>query len=79
MIVQRCIEIESRLPQVMAKVNVRASEYSDELLPYQIDNNGFRISQMLVGQEGLLGGSPTQKNNQMPLLQSETDELGALL
>lgn len=77
-IVQRCIEIESRLLRVMAEEKVRASDYSDELRLYQIDDYGIRISKMLVEQEGLLGGRPTQKNNQMPLPQFETDELGAL-
>ncbi|MFC0134266.1 RAD55 family ATPase, partial [Massilia eurypsychrophila] len=39
-IVQRYIEVESRLRRLMAVVKVRASEHSDELREYTIDKNG---------------------------------------
>ncbi|MNP02837.1 Circadian clock protein kinase hypothetical protein [compost metagenome] len=60
-IVQRYIEVESRLLRIMAVVKVRASAHSDELRLYQIDDNGLQISEMLSDQEGLLGGRPTRR------------------
>jgi circadian clock protein KaiC len=60
-IVQRYIEVESRLRRLIAVVKVRGSGHSDELREYTIDNHGLHIGEMLVRQEGLLGGSPTSK------------------
>ena len=57
-IVQRYIEVESRLRRVLAVVKVRASFHSDELREYTIDKDGIHIGEMLVEQEGLLGGRP---------------------
>jgi circadian clock protein KaiC len=59
-IVQRYIEVQSRLRRVMAVVKVRASAHSDELREYRIDNDGLRIGDMLLEEEGLLGGRPTR-------------------
>lgn len=59
-VVQRYIEVESRLRRVMAVVKVRASAHSDALRLYGIDDDGIRIGDMLPDQEGLLGGSPTR-------------------
>jgi len=60
-IVQRYIEVDSRLLRVMAVVKVRASAHSNELREFSIDAKGIHIGEMLVGQEGLLGGRPTTK------------------
>jgi circadian clock protein KaiC len=60
-IVQRYIEVDSRLLRVMAVVKVRASAHSNELREFSIDTNGIRIGKMLAGHEGLLGGRPTTK------------------
>lgn len=57
-IVQRYIEIDSRLQRIMAVVKVRASAHSDELRLYRIDDNGLQIGTRLHNQEGLLGGRP---------------------
>lgn len=62
-IVQRYIEIDSRLLRVMAVVKVRASAHSDELREFSIDEGGIRIGEMLPDQEGLLGGRPTRKSD----------------
>jgi circadian clock protein KaiC len=59
-IVQRYIEVQSRLRRVMAVVKVRASAHSDELREYSIGNDGIRIGDRLLGEEGLLGGRPTR-------------------
>jgi circadian clock protein KaiC len=60
-IVQRYIEVESRLLRVMAVVKVRASMHSNELRAYTIDGDGIQLGSMLTNQEGLLGGRPTRK------------------
>lgn len=60
-IVQRYIELESRLQRMMAVVKVRASAHSHELRSYHIDEDGIHIGDMLVDQEGLLGGRPTRR------------------
>ena len=60
-VVQRYIEVDSRLLRVMAVVKVRASPHSNELRLYRIDDGGIRIGEMLPDQEGLLGGRPTRK------------------
>ena len=62
-IVQRYIEVESRLLRVMAVVKVRASAHSDELRLYTIGDDGIRMGEMLPDQEGLLGGRPTRKRS----------------
>jgi len=60
-IVQRYIEIDSRLQRVMAVVKIRASGHSNELRLYSIGDDGIRLGEMLPEQEGLLGGRPTRK------------------
>lgn len=58
-IVQRYIEIESRLQRVLAVVKVRASAHSDELRLFSINDDGIEIGEKLSGYEGLLGGRPS--------------------
>ena len=60
-VVQRYIEVDSRLQRVMAVVKVRASAHSNQLRTYSIDSSGIRMGTMLPDQEGLLGGRPTRK------------------
>ncbi len=60
-IVQRYIEVDSRLRRVMAVVKVRASAHSNQLREYSIDAGGIQIGDMLGDQEGLLGGRPRRK------------------
>ena len=60
-IVQRYIEVDSRLRRVMAVVKVRASAHSDDLREFTIDADGIHIGETLGDQEGLLGGRPTRK------------------
>jgi len=63
-IVQRYIEVDSRLLRMMAVVKVRGSAHSDELRLFSITDDGIQISGMLTDQEGLLGGRPTKKGPQ---------------
>ncbi len=58
-IVQRYIEVDSRLRRMMAVVKVRASAHSDQLREFSIDADGIHLGGMLTEQEGLLGGRPT--------------------
>jgi circadian clock protein KaiC len=60
-IVQRYIEVDSRLRRVMAVVKVRASAHSDQLREFSIDSDGIQIGRTIIDQEGLLGGRPTRK------------------
>jgi len=60
-IVQRYIEVDSRLQRVMAVAKVRDSAHSNELRLFSIDDGGIRIGKMLDQYEGLLGGRPTRR------------------
>ena len=65
-IVQRYIEVESRLQRVLAVVKVRGSAHSNELRLFNIDAAGIQIGSMLVDLEGLLGGSPRHRQQPSP-------------
>jgi circadian clock protein KaiC len=58
-IVERYIEIESRLKRVLAVVKVRGSAHSDELRQFEINDSGIIIGEPVAGYSGLLGGRPT--------------------
>lgn len=60
-IVQRYIEVDSRLRRMLAVVKVRASVHSDELRLFEITEDGIRIGAMLAGHEGLLAGRPRRR------------------
>jgi circadian clock protein KaiC len=60
-ILQRYIEIDSRLRRMVAVVKVRGSAHSDELREFHIDDGGLQIGTTLADQEGLLGGRPHHK------------------
>ncbi|HWG10056.1 MAG TPA: ATPase domain-containing protein [Rhodanobacteraceae bacterium] len=62
-IVQRYIEIDSQLQRMMAVVKVRDSAHSHDLRIYHIDDDGIQIGDMLIDQEGLLGGRPTRSSH----------------
>ena len=62
-VVQRYIEVESRLRRLMAVVKVRGSKHSHELREFTIDDTGIMIGDMLPNEEGLLGGRPTKKRS----------------
>jgi circadian clock protein KaiC len=60
-IVQRYIEVDSRLLRVLAVVKLRGSEHSNELRLFHIDADGIKIGAMLPDREGLLGGQPSRE------------------
>ena len=62
-IVQRYIEVESRLKRVMAVVKVRASLHSNELCEFEITDAGIVIGNALTEYEGLLGGRPQHSSD----------------
>lgn len=62
-IVQRYIEVDSRLLRMLAVVKVRASDHSNELREYSIDGNGIHIGGMLTDLEGSLGGRPRRRGD----------------
>ena len=59
-IVQRYIEVESRLERVLAVVKVRASAHSNEIRRFTITDAGLVIGDRVTGYEGILGGRPTR-------------------
>lgn len=59
-IVQRYIEVDSRLERVLAVVKVRGSAHSHDLRLFDIDEHGMQLGPRLAGYEGLLGGRPTR-------------------
>jgi circadian clock protein KaiC len=62
-IVQRYIEVDSRLQRVLAVAKVRASAHSTELRLFNIDDDGIKLGEMLTDYEGLLGGRPTRRRS----------------
>jgi circadian clock protein KaiC len=61
-IVQRYIEVDSRLLRVLAVAKVRDSAHSNELRQFSIGDDGIRIGEVLTGYEGLLGGRPARRS-----------------
>lgn len=57
-VVQRYVELESRLARVMAVAKLRGSAHSDELRRYRIDDDGIHLGLRVRGYQGLLGGNP---------------------
>jgi circadian clock protein KaiC len=62
-IVQRYIEVDSRLQRVVAVVKVRSSAHSNELRLFHITDQGIEIDRTLPDHEGLLGGRPTRRQD----------------
>ena len=65
-IVQRYIEVDSRLQRVLAVVKVRSSTHSNELRLFHINDQGIEIDGTLPDYEGLLGGRPTRRHDSRP-------------
>ena len=60
-IVQRYVEVDSRLRRAMAVVKVRASAHSNELREYEIGaDGGIVVGPALTGFQGLLSGTPSR-------------------
>jgi circadian clock protein KaiC len=70
-IVQRYIEIDSQLKRVMAVVKVRASNHSNDLRLFSINDDGIKIGQTLGDYEGLLGGRPSRSRKARDAIGSE--------
>jgi circadian clock protein KaiC len=73
-IMQRYIEVESRLERVLAVVKVRASAHSNQLHLFHIDDDGIQIGDRLAGHDGLLTGSPARHGKAGRLNRSVQDE-----
>jgi circadian clock protein KaiC len=59
-IMQRCIELQSRMQRVMAVVKVRGSAHSKEIRAYEITKAGIAVGEMLPEYDGLLTGHPDE-------------------
>jgi circadian clock protein KaiC len=64
-IMQRYVEIDSRLERVMAVVKMRASRHSNELRLFHIDDEGIKIAARLSSHTALLTGSPSRRNRKL--------------
>jgi circadian clock protein KaiC len=73
-IMQRYVEIDSRLERVMAVVKMRASRHSNELRIFHIDDGGIRIDERLETHTALLTGSPSRRNRTLSPATAVTDE-----
>jgi circadian clock protein KaiC len=73
-IMQRYIEVESRLERVLAVVKMRASAHSNQLHLFHIDDDGIKIGARLSGHDGLLTGSPARHDKPGRLKRSLQDE-----
>lgn len=60
-VVQRYVEVHSRLRRVLAVVKVRDSRHSDQLREYRIGDDGIEVGATLADHEGLLGGRPASR------------------
>lgn len=65
-IVQRYIEVESRLQRIMAVVKVRGSAHSNELHLFEITGTGVVIGEPLAQYQGLLSGQPALQTTKRP-------------
>jgi len=57
-IMQRYVEIDSRLERMMAVVKMRASRHSNRLRLFHIDDDGIKMDEQPVAYAGLLAGAP---------------------
>jgi circadian clock protein KaiC len=57
-IMQRYVEIDSRLQRMMAVVKMRASRHSNRLHLFHIDDEGIKLDEQSGAYSGLLAGSP---------------------
>ena len=73
-VVQRYVELDSRLQRVMAVVKVRASAHSNELRLFTINDDGIQVGEILTNEEGLLGGRPTRRTGGLALPNAEDQE-----
>lgn len=60
-VVQRYVEVDSRLLRVLAVAKVRDSAHSNELRLFHIDDTGLHLDGMLRHHEGLLAGHPAKR------------------
>lgn len=58
-VVQRYVEIQSRLERVTSVVKVRGSTHSNEIRQFTITNDGIVIGEAVDGYEGLFSGRPS--------------------
>jgi circadian clock protein KaiC len=64
-IMQRYVEINSRLERMMAVVKMRAGRHSNELRLFHIDDSGIKIGDRLETDAALLTGSPSRRNGKL--------------
>jgi circadian clock protein KaiC len=73
-IMQRYVEIDSRLERVMAVVKMRASGHSNELRLFHIDDEGIKIAARPSTHTALLTGSPSRRDRKLSPPTAVTNE-----
>jgi circadian clock protein KaiC len=61
-IMQRYVEIDSRLERMIAVVKMRASRHSTQLRLFHIDDEGIKIDEQRGAYAGLLSGAPRRRH-----------------
>jgi circadian clock protein KaiC len=62
-ILQRYVEIDSKLKRIMTVVKTRSRKHSDDIRLYEITNNGIVVGERLDDFEGIIGGLPRRHRN----------------
>lgn len=60
-LLQRYVEVGSRLLRMLVVAKLRGSWHSNELRQYHIDENGLQLEETLGSYEGLLSGNPSHR------------------
>ena len=60
-LLQRYVEVGSRLLRMLVVAKLRGSWHSNELRQYHIDDDGVQLEEALGSYDGLLGGRPNQR------------------
>jgi circadian clock protein KaiC len=61
-ILQRYVEIDSRLKRVITVVKTRSRNHSDEIRLYEITSSGIVVGERLDDFEGIIGGLPRRRS-----------------
>lgn len=67
-LLQRYVEVGSRLLRLLVVAKLRGSWHSNELRQYHIDDDGLQLEEALGSYEGLLGGRPSQRSHALSVV-----------
>jgi circadian clock protein KaiC len=67
-LLQRYVEVGSRLLRMLVVAKLRGSWHSNELRQYHIDDDGVQLEEALGSYDGLLGGRPNQRSHALSVV-----------